>query len=131
MSKIVSPWPPLPSEHCPPGPQARWWRFFLLSDLTDGAVFGLETDAPGDGMDGATWVSFNFFDGENQVIDAASCVINRACMTDTGAGMAIDVLCVDAPTGSPHWLRLTDPGESGHPNEDRIVINLHGLPPWD
>lgn len=139
MSTIVAPYP-LPPEGSIPD-AARWWRFELLPNV-DGYSMMMRCDAtdPDRPMDEqVTWMSWEFFDGFDTMIDAGldkpsvyrMRIIDRPhgaivwdsprCFTTVDrCDRYLDVVSIEAPSPSPEWLELTPPGDHIHP-EDRFV----------
>lgn len=119
MSKIVSPYPvPMPGENYQPPVGAAWWRFQLRPNADDNVMF-METDAKSaNGMADATWASWEFFDGENAIIDTGLDRILPVVITYRGVRGWIDVLHVGPPTPSPDWQILPIPATWPHPETD-------------
>lgn len=112
MSKIVSPYPPhqIGADYRP-HPEARWWRLKLEKNH-DGNLY---TVTIGDNPDAPTWIEWEFFDGENAVIDTGFDKPSPVVLTDFNFGARIDVLYVGAPTPNPGWQELQMPGTWPHP----------------
>lgn len=112
MSKIVSPYPPHIRQDYSPPPGAAWWRFRLRPNA-DGRTMLMETDARGSVI---TWCSWEFFDGENVIIDTGFDHPVPVVVDYTRGGF-IDVLHVGPPTPSPFWEQLPTAAWP-HPEDD-------------
>lgn len=124
MSKIVSPYPPLlPNDDYTPPIDAQWWRFRLQPN-DDGYTMVIETDARDGDMDSATWAAWEFFDGENTIIDAGLDRPLPVVITYRDSGGWIDVLHVGPPTPSPRWEKLAIPGWWPHPGVQKESVML-------
>jgi hypothetical protein len=115
VSKIISPYPAYEGE-VKLAANASWWRFRLIPN-GDGNIMILQTDARGKDMTTATWCSWEFFDGENAVIDTGFDRPTKVRMTQRGVGGYIDVLHKGPPSPSPRWKQLTSPGNWIHPDD--------------
>jgi hypothetical protein len=79
----------------------------------------METDAKSaSGTADATWASWEFFDGENAIIDAGLDRISPVVITHRGVSGWIDVLHVGPPTPSPDWQQLHIPATWPHPESN-------------
>jgi hypothetical protein len=119
MSKIVSPYPPLPPNHDYRPPEgAQWWRFFLRPN-DDGHLMMCETNGTED-LSEATWASWEFYDGEDTILDAG---LDRPTpmLISSRLRPHIDILHVGPPTPSPHWEKLTFAGRWPHPEFNDIA----------
>lgn len=127
MSKIVSPYPPMPlKEDYRPPDGARWWRFVLQRN-EDGYSLIMECDAF-DETSRPTWCSWEFFDGENVIIDVGLDRPLPAVLTERLGFGWIDVLSVDRPTPSRYWEKLPIPGNWPHPESQKESVVLgYGL----
>lgn len=114
MSKIVSPYPsPLNEEVISAKPGHSWWRYRLRRMNDDGHLMIMKTNeaAP-------TWVSVEFFDGFDTVIDAGfdkPIGAVRFCY-EYRYGDWIDILSEKRPSPSPDWQQLGLPGDR-HPDD--------------
>lgn len=119
MSKLVSPLPP--REHGPDFlPNACWWRHAAINRNEHDHVYVITKDDCGHASCGpecpdAKWVTWEWFDGLDTVIDAG---FDRP----TAASMAvvyiapidyIDLLAETRPAQS--FYRITEPGDRRHP----------------
>lgn len=118
MSRIITPNPPLLNDEVISAkPGYSWWRFRLRPNA-DGYIAIMQTLPPESDFESAKAVSYEIFDGCDDIIDAgfdkpvgAVRVIYRE-----GIGEWVDILSIDAPSQSPFWQRITLPGEP-HPEE--------------
>lgn len=96
---------------------ASWWRFQLVPNA-EGNVGITRTNADDETGAGATWSSFEFFDGYDTVIDTGlDRPTAKVRVTGRGTLRYIDVLHVGPPTPSPDWQVLTSPGDHRHPDD--------------
>lgn len=114
MSTIVSPFPVYEGD-VTVAPGASWWRFRLTPTNDDGNFLMVRTDATDDAA--PTWVSWEFFDGENCVIDTGLDRPTKTRMEIRNENGWIDVLYEGPPTPSKGWVQLTKPGVHVHPDD--------------
>lgn len=109
MSKVVSPYPPYEGE-VDPAPDAQWWRMQLPQN--EDHHYAVTRYEPEQG-----WMSLEFFDGHNTVIDTGFDKPTEARFHgDNGRGH-LDVLHAGPPTPSQLWESLTLPGVFEHPDD--------------
>jgi len=107
MSKIVSPYPPLNDADIEIPRGARWWRL-LLEPNGDDIIMVTRTDA--DDESDPTWVEWEFFDGDNTILDAGmDKPTMKFVMSVNGLNRYLDVLSVDPPTKCPRWRAISFP----------------------
>jgi hypothetical protein len=104
LSTIVSPYPPVHREHPWEPPEgAMWWRFYLVCD-GEGRCMITKTDAIDGDIDTATWISWEFFDGESIILDTGfDRPIPAVYMEIDYPSGFVDILHVGPPTPSPFW----------------------------
>lgn len=121
MSRIITPNPPPlnSAEFRSSKPEHSWWRLRLRPNQ-DGNLAIMQALPPGSDFETAKALSYEFFDGCDDIIDAgfdkpigAVRVIYRE-----GIGDWIDILSINPPTQSPLWQQITRPGEP-HPDDRR------------
>lgn len=116
MSTIYSPYPAHEGETALPA-SASWWRF-LLAPNAKGHVGITRTNADAETGTGATWASFEFFDGHDTIIDTGlDRPTAKVRVVGRGTLRYIDVLHDGPPTPSPDWQALTSPGDHRHPDD--------------
>ncbi|OBK22548.1 hypothetical protein [Mycobacterium asiaticum] len=120
MSRIITPPNPSPlnGEFRSAKPDHSWWRFRLRPNV-DGHIAVIEALPKGSDLTNAKALSYEIFDGCDDIIDAgfdkpvgAVRVIYRE-----GIDHCVDILSVDAPSQSPLWQKITLPGEP-HPDDN-------------
>lgn len=117
MSKIVTPYPPTPFNPLRLPATARWWRL-ELPPRPDGTTLWFESNATGDDLSTATWMSIEFFDGHDTILDAGLDRLTPVRLSSPGIGRhVLDVLHVDAPTPAAGWVPLTRQGVLAHPDD--------------
>jgi hypothetical protein len=117
VSKIVSPYPMYEGEVIPAA-DAAWWRLRITPNA-DGVIVMQRGNAQCDDMSTATWVSWEFFDDYDVVLDTGFDKPTKVRLHyyPSSSFAFVDVLHDGAPTPSPHWQRLTDAGDFKHPDD--------------
>lgn len=131
MSKVVSPYPVKTlSRDWEPPYGSCWWRFPLVAN-EDGIQYTTRVEAPcGESLDdtfsNAAMVSWEFYDGFNNIIDVGFDRITRARIGSVenspsyipvGPQYFLDILHVGPPTPTPRWRQLTDVDDYRHPHD--------------
>lgn len=132
MSKVVTPYPiqTIRTDWRPPV-GARWWRLWLLPN-DDGTLYTMQLETRcgqplEQDLGNVIAVSWEFYDGENTLIDTGFDRITRARISGE-TQLALDVLHVDPPTPSPRWRPLTAVDCCEHPHDMKPkVISGHYL----
>ncbi|MBX9661647.1 MAG: hypothetical protein K2X00_24070 [Nitrospiraceae bacterium] len=121
MSRIITPNPPpLNSEiRRSAKPDHSWWRLRLLPN-EEGNLAIMQALPPGSDFDNAKALSYEFFDGYDDIIDAGfDKPIGAVRITyHERIGDWIDILSINPPSQSPLWQQITLPGEP-HPDDRR------------
>lgn len=108
MSKIVSPYPILVHDKLwLPTPGSKWWRLYLRTN-SDGYYLMTRTDCKDGDMASASWVSWEFFDGEDTIIDLGfdRPVVPQIFHARDRFGPYLDVLHTEPPTPCRDWMEV-------------------------
>lgn len=132
MSKVITPYPiqTIRTDWRPP-PGSRWWRLWL-SPNADGILYTMQLETTGgqladEELSNVIAVSWEFYDGENTLIDTGFDRITRARISGEHR-KALDIMHVGPPTPSPRWHPLTSVDCYEHPHDMKPqVISGHYL----